>query len=144
MSAQQQLSTHYNLHNMYGLTEAYATHRLVHAAIRWNLQSAFCGSWVILLFPLSFLLFFLPLFIYFCYLYIFSLALIITLINNLRVGSKLKFWCELVLYKCNLTCTIQISLATVIKWISNKFISEIGGKKSVLYKLLHRTVLIHH
>lgn len=31
MSAQQKLSTHYNLHNMYGLMEAYATHRLEHA-----------------------------------------------------------------------------------------------------------------
>uniref|UniRef100_A0A3Q2Z2S4 Glucosidase, alpha; acid (Pompe disease, glycogen storage disease type II) n=1 Tax=Hippocampus comes TaxID=109280 RepID=A0A3Q2Z2S4_HIPCM len=27
MSAQQNVSTHYNLHNMYGLTEAFATHR---------------------------------------------------------------------------------------------------------------------
>lgn len=27
VSAQQKLSTHYNLHNMYGLTEASATHR---------------------------------------------------------------------------------------------------------------------
>ncbi|XP_028310822.1 lysosomal alpha-glucosidase-like, partial [Gouania willdenowi] len=27
VSAQQKLSTHYNLHNLYGLTEAYATHR---------------------------------------------------------------------------------------------------------------------
>lgn len=32
MSAQQNVSTHYNLHNMYGLTEAFATHRLVKAA----------------------------------------------------------------------------------------------------------------
>lgn len=31
MSAQQKRSTHYNLHNMYGLMEAYATHRLEHA-----------------------------------------------------------------------------------------------------------------
>lgn len=27
MTAQQKASTHYNLHNMYGLTEAYATYR---------------------------------------------------------------------------------------------------------------------
>lgn len=33
MSAQQKLSVHYNLHNMYGLTEAYATHRLDPAGI---------------------------------------------------------------------------------------------------------------
>ncbi|XP_072299488.1 lysosomal alpha-glucosidase [Eucyclogobius newberryi] len=34
MSARQRLSTHYNLHNMYGLTEAYATHKAL-----MNIQS---------------------------------------------------------------------------------------------------------
>lgn len=34
MSARQKMSFHYNLHNLYGLTEAYATHRLGQDVIR--------------------------------------------------------------------------------------------------------------
>lgn len=35
MTAQQKASTHYNLHNMYGLTEAYATYRSDQAAVKF-------------------------------------------------------------------------------------------------------------
>lgn len=41
MSAQQKLSTHYNLHNMYGLTEAFATHRSDRVNLHvWKLQNS--------------------------------------------------------------------------------------------------------